>query len=58
MYWLFLWAAAICYAQVYVGVHYPIDVIGGCLLGITIAMFTSIIFNGRVRSLLTATKKS
>lgn len=30
----FLWASAICYAQVYVGVHYPFDVIGGAMLGL------------------------
>lgn len=32
-YLLFAWAALICYAQVYVGVHYPGDVLGGALLG-------------------------
>jgi undecaprenyl-diphosphatase len=30
---LFLWAASIGYAQVYAGVHYPLDVIGGAVLG-------------------------
>jgi len=39
----FAWAAIICFAQVYVGVHYPIDVISGgllgCLLGYIIALF-------------------
>ena len=29
----FVWAAAIAYAQVYVGVHFPVDVICGALLG-------------------------
>jgi membrane-associated phospholipid phosphatase len=29
----FLWAALISYAQVYVGVHYPFDVLGGAVLG-------------------------
>ncbi len=28
-----LWAASICFAQVYVGVHYPIDVTVGALFG-------------------------
>lgn len=28
-----LWAASIAYAQVYVGVHYPLDVVSGALLG-------------------------
>ena len=32
-----LWAAAICFAQVFAGVHYPSDVIGGALLGTFIA---------------------
>ena len=31
---LFLWAALIAYSQVYVGVHYPTDVIFGSILGI------------------------
>jgi len=38
-YLLFIWAALICYAQVYVGVHYPLDVIFGALLGFTIGHF-------------------
>jgi membrane-associated phospholipid phosphatase len=27
--WLWFWAAAICYAQVYVGKHYPFDMLAG-----------------------------
>ena len=39
--WLIAWAASIAYAQVYVGVHYPLDVISGTILGILIArLFT------------------
>jgi undecaprenyl-diphosphatase len=34
---LFIWAALIAYAQVYVGVHYPLDVLAGGLLGCTLA---------------------
>jgi len=30
---LWIWAALICYAQVYVGKHYPFDVAGGAALG-------------------------
>jgi len=29
----FFWALLICFAQVYVGVHYPIDVTAGAILG-------------------------
>jgi membrane-associated phospholipid phosphatase len=34
----FLLAAAIAWSRVYVGVHYPLDVLGGALLGIGIAL--------------------
>jgi len=33
---LYLWAGLISYAQVYVGVHYPLDVLSGALLGLVI----------------------
>lgn len=39
--WLFLWAAAICYAQVYVGVHYPLDIVGGTVVGLGSGWLTS-----------------
>ncbi len=44
-YLFFVWAATICYAQVYVGIHYPLDVIGGAILGSGIGTFTSFVFN-------------
>ena len=43
----FLWAAAISYAQVYVGVHYPFDVLGGALVGISIGLIMASFFNKR-----------
>jgi len=44
--WLFfLWAALIAYAQVYVGVHYPLDVMAGALLGLLLGYFVSSRFN-------------
>jgi undecaprenyl-diphosphatase len=42
---LFVWAFFICYAQVYVGVHYPGDVIGGGILGCLIGYGTAFILN-------------
>lgn len=45
---MFLWAFVIIYAQVYVGVHYPFDVLGGTFIGILIGWFTSYIFNSRI----------
>jgi undecaprenyl-diphosphatase len=36
--WLFyLLAAAIGFSRIYVGVHYPVDVLGGALLGLLVA---------------------
>jgi undecaprenyl-diphosphatase len=35
--WLFLLAAAIAFSRVYVGGHYPLDVLGGALLGLALA---------------------
>ncbi len=34
---LILWAVLICYAQIYVGVHYPLDILAGALLGVLMA---------------------
>ncbi|WP_462265039.1 phosphatase PAP2 family protein [Mucilaginibacter sp.] len=31
--WTVLWAALVCLAQVYVGVHYPVDVTAGAIYG-------------------------
>ncbi len=47
-YAVYLWAASICYAQVYVGVHYPFDVIGGAMLGCVIGYLTSSYFIRRL----------
>jgi len=46
--WLaFLWAALIGYAQVYVGVHYPSDIMGGAVIGLITGRITGGLFNKR-----------
>jgi undecaprenyl-diphosphatase len=39
------WAASIAFAQVYVGVHYPLDVICGGLLGLMLGFLVAKAFN-------------
>jgi len=41
------WAVAIAYSQVYVGVHFPLDVICGGLLGLSFGSITGHFFNKR-----------
>ncbi len=36
---LFLWAFAVSYSRIYLGVHYPGDIIGGAVLGLGLAWF-------------------
>ncbi len=42
---LVIWVMIICYAQMYVGVHYPLDIIAGSLFGYLIARLWSMLVN-------------
>ncbi len=37
--YFFLWAGLIAYAQMYVGVHYPLDILGGSMIGLISGYF-------------------
>jgi undecaprenyl-diphosphatase len=43
----YLWAAVIGYAQVYVGIHYPFDILGGAAIGLTFGGLLATFFNKR-----------
>jgi undecaprenyl-diphosphatase len=48
--WIFisyLWAFFISYAQVYVGVHYPLDIAGGAGIGTLAGLLTARVFNNK-----------
>ena len=45
IYLAYVWAFFIAYAQVYVGVHYPLDVVGGAILGTLAGIFTAWVFD-------------
>ncbi|MDQ2984911.1 MAG: phosphatase PAP2 family protein [Actinomycetota bacterium] len=47
---LFLLAAAIAFSRVYVGVHYPLDVLAGAALGVAIAIALRWLSTSRRRS--------
>ena len=54
------WAASVSYAQVYVGVHFPLDVTCGALLGIAVGMITARLFHMKfslAEKLVAATKE-
>jgi membrane-associated phospholipid phosphatase len=42
-----LWASLIGFAQVYVGVHFPLDIIAGCVLGLVIGCWNAHYFKSR-----------
>jgi membrane-associated phospholipid phosphatase len=44
IYLTYVWAFLIIYAQVYVGVHFPLDVIAGGLVGVVAGLLTGIMY--------------
>jgi undecaprenyl-diphosphatase len=42
--WLWIWAAVICYAQIYVGKHYPFDILAGAVFGVLTGLVTFRLF--------------
>jgi undecaprenyl-diphosphatase len=39
--WLFLWAIAVAYSRIYVGAHYPLDVLAGAGIGVLMAWLSA-----------------
>ncbi len=48
---LILWAFLVAYAQVYVGVHYPGDILGGALLGGGLAWITGLLVRKKIKDI-------
>ena len=45
----FAWSLSIGFAQIYIGIHYPLDVLGGAGVGVGWGLLTASIFNKRHR---------
>lgn len=46
--YLFLWSFCIAYAQVYVGVHFPLDIFCGAIVGVIVGYIPAKIFNSKI----------
>ena len=53
---IFFWAAAVAYSRIYLGVHYPLDIFGGMVLGVGIALIIYTILRGFQKKLLAEIK--
>lgn len=48
-YFLFVWAALVAYSRVYLGMHFPGDIIIGAIMGILLALFFGILAKKVIR---------
>jgi len=48
IYLFFFWAASVSYGQIYVGVHYPLDVISGAIIGSIVGYCVALIYNKKI----------
>lgn len=53
---VFMWAAVVAYSRIYLGVHYPFDIMGGMLLGILVAWLLFTIMENIRRRLMAEIK--
>ena len=50
-FWAILWACVVCFAQMYVGVHYPVDILAGAIYGTIVGyLFGSVLYKKLERS--------
>jgi undecaprenyl-diphosphatase len=54
---IFIWAALVAYSRIYLGVHYPLDIFGGMVLGMGVATIVYLLLD-KLRKKLIAEIKS
>lgn len=57
-YFLFVWAAIVAYSRVYLGMHFPGDIIIGAIMGILLALFFGILAKKVIKKSEVTTKDS
>jgi undecaprenyl-diphosphatase len=50
--WLFPWAALVSYSRIYVGVHYPLDILSGAVVGMLCSVLVLLLYRTVRRSSL------
>ncbi len=53
----FSWAAIIAYSRIYLGVHYPFDILGGIIVGVSAAIFLFLLLKKYRPNVLNSEKK-
>lgn len=45
LFWLLLWSFVITYSRIYIGVHYPLDILTGFVIGFLLGLFGYFLFD-------------
>lgn len=52
--WVFAWSATVAYSRIYVGVHYPLDILVGASIGFLVGWLVYLLYQGLVPKIFKA----